>query len=205
MFKKGTEKPIEIFVALFVILAVAMLMLNLFKDQITDKTTDLEKIDRETKLSQQKTDAQNVCKTKCSDAYSNDCSLRAKANFCLYKIEGGLDLDGDRSSNGVDNTLLGGINVCEDGIYCPMLQECNCGEKLDLATCAKVLCEYWDSQGIPNNNTDPDFTKRTELLNKSYAAGSCTLGEPTWWETNLKDFYIPSAADVDAHLNCSSD
>ena len=35
--RKGTEKPIEIFVALFIILAVALVMLKLFQSQIAEK------------------------------------------------------------------------------------------------------------------------------------------------------------------------
>ena len=41
--KKGTDKPIEIFVALFIILAVAMVILKMFSGQIQDKTKEREK------------------------------------------------------------------------------------------------------------------------------------------------------------------
>jgi len=41
MNRRGTEKPIEIFVALFVILAVALVMLKLFQGQITEKQAQL--------------------------------------------------------------------------------------------------------------------------------------------------------------------
>ena len=40
--KLGTDKPIEIFIALFVILAVAMVILKMFSSQIEKKKTEME-------------------------------------------------------------------------------------------------------------------------------------------------------------------
>ena len=173
--KKATEKPIEIFIALFIILAVAMVMLKMFKGQISEKTTEMKEIERTSALEQALTDARLECKTLCTRAAQEDCSLRAMANFCIKKMKG-LDIDGDRATTGYDSTLLGGIGLCEDNIYCPHLTECNCGEELTISNCIKLMCNYWASQGI---NTVSD---RTSLLNNSYKVGGCTIpaGSRTW-------------------------
>jgi hypothetical protein len=163
--KKGTEKPIEIFVALFIILAVSMVMLKLFQGQITEKSTELKKIQKETELEQDKNDARLECKSQCTQSIEDECSMRARAIFCLKKVSG-LDIDGDLALTGFDTNILGGIGVCEDGIYCPQIIECNCGQKLDMENCREVLCQYWNTQGI-------DAAQRDTMLQRSYHIGTC--------------------------------
>jgi hypothetical protein len=178
--KRATEKPIEIFVALFIILAVAMVMLKMFKGQVTEKSTELKELQRKSDLEQARVEIRTDCKALCSQSYEDGCTNKAKATFCLRKLEN-IDLDGDRSTTGVDKTLLGGIYVCEDGIYCPMAIECSCGAKLTMAECVKVLCDYWKELNLPTATRD-------DLLKKTYSRGTCvatTTGDKFWDEVML--------------------
>ena len=65
--KKGTEKPIEIFIALFVILAVAMVLLKMFGGQITSKQKELKEIADQNRLDQMRKDIKSFCNGKCAD------------------------------------------------------------------------------------------------------------------------------------------
>ncbi|NJL43769.1 MAG: hypothetical protein HC945_00370 [Nitrosarchaeum sp.] len=87
--RKGTDKPIEIFIALFIILAIAMLMLRMFSDQLKDKTNELKMQEQKAKLEQAKNDAENECKDVCTGAVSNGCDLKSQVRFCIRQSEHG--------------------------------------------------------------------------------------------------------------------
>ncbi len=174
--KKGTEKPIEIFVALFVILAVALLLLQLFQSQLADQQQQLDETQREAQLEQLRSDADSHCQSQCSQASSDGCSLRAMANFCIsYGSDAVdepdyLDLNLDGTLNR-DETLLVGTGVCEDEVPChAMMSEC-CGYSLDANTCEDILDSYWDSQGY-------DESEKGCLVESLVRKGECGSDEP---------------------------
>ncbi|MCF7862306.1 hypothetical protein K9M79_08780 [Candidatus Woesearchaeota archaeon] len=170
MYRKGTEKPIEIFVALFIILAVSMVMLKMFQGQIQGKKDELKAIESEDALRQGKEDAKTECRSLCSEASSNECSEKFLARFCIKKVEE-IDLNRNLGTSDYDEEFLGGIGICEDGIYCPQVEECTCGKVLDMKECAKLLCSYWQvDQNIPN-------AEATAMLVKAYNVGSCASAE----------------------------
>ncbi len=180
--KKGTEKPIEIFVALFIILAVSMIMLKMFQGQISEKTTELKDMQRETDLKDRLDGARLICRDLCSEAATDGCTKRSVSAYCMRRL-GSLDLDGDLETGGYDTTLLGGVGACEDAIYCPMLTECKCGKTLSMTICKDILCEYWETMGVT-----PD-TARTAMLTDGYQEGGCSTEtdyDPTrMWNTIL--------------------
>ena len=92
--KRGTEKPIEIFVALFVILAVALVMLKLFQSQITEKQKQLSDFEQEQRAQELRQKVQLHCQSKCTEASNNGCSLQALAALCLSGSHQVLD-EGD--------------------------------------------------------------------------------------------------------------
>ncbi|MFT4312379.1 MAG: hypothetical protein ACMXYF_04060 [Candidatus Woesearchaeota archaeon] len=192
--KKGTEKPIEIFVALFIILAVAMLLLNMFRDQISDRTTQLSEYEAQARLAEELSDARSSCQNLCTQAVAGRCTELSQARFCMQKIQGGLDLNGDSIIGGVDEQLLAGVAICEDGIYCPMLIECNCGKQLTMQNCREVLCSYWYSQGM-------DSDAANARLESTYNEGTCNLGdhENSWislyFEEGLSCFFNGDGGD----------
>lgn len=167
--KKGTEKPMEIFVAFFIILAVAMVMLKMFKTQITDKTNDMKNMQQEADLANAKIDARQKCEEICSTSNQNGCSLKDKVNFCIAKVNS-LDLNGDRATDGIDTTILGGLPICEDGIYCSHYTECKCGSSLTFKNCVEIMCQYYA-------DTEEGLAMTTgcgALLNKQFSIGTCT-------------------------------
>jgi hypothetical protein len=162
--KRGTDKPIEIFVALFIILAVAMVILQMFSKQISGKTKELKQMEQEQKLKQDLQRAQQLCAEKCTNALENDCSDVMRAQFCITYIkdfktqEPGLDLNGNGIMTDYNAEVLGGIGVCEDKVYCPQLIDCTCKQVLTMAQCKEILCQYWSNQGIePNSALDTYF------------------------------------------------
>jgi uncharacterized protein HemX len=85
--KKGSEKPIEIFIALFVILAVALVLLKMFQGQISDKTKELKDLEAERKLDEMTTKAKSQCDMLCS----RGDSLNDRARFCMRQITSDFD------------------------------------------------------------------------------------------------------------------
>jgi len=169
--KKGTEKPIEIFVALFIILAVSMLMLKMFKSQIDDKQREMEEIQLQSDIEQMLKDAKSTCEGLCSEVTQSQCSSKDMAAFCVRKLQ--LDLNGDRSTTDYNSEQLGGIAVCEDAVYCPQITQCSCGVQLNMVNCKNVLCKYWrDDQKISLVNSN-------ELLLDTYQPGTCDT-DPTY-------------------------
>ncbi len=189
--KKGTEKPIEIFIALFIILAVSMVMLKMFQSQIKSKTADMQEYDQETALAQAKDEATNLCKAACTRANDDDCTDRAKAAYCIKKLDS-LDLDGDLQNSGFDESFLGGMGICEDAIYCPHVLDCTCGVILDFENCKKILVRYWGSAGI--NGADCD-----SKLTDTYIKGSCTVNG-TKVDTFWRKIYFDAA---DGTITCT--
>lgn len=172
LFRKGTDKPIEIFVALFIILAVAMVILQMFSGQISAKTKELKSIEQATTLKRVVGEAKQFCQEKCTNALENDCADQHRAQFCITAIAGGLDMDGDGVVSGVDEyneELLGGIGVCEDRVYCPQLTKCTCKQELTMEQCKTIVCKYWSERGVVATSLDA-------TLQQYFRPGECISG-----------------------------
>ena len=157
LFKKGMEKPIEIFVALFVILAVALLLLNIFEDQLNTQTEELDQIgpDRQEELM---TAAQEYCMDdrRCpSRSYSEGCSTEHLARLCIaYGTDDSefnpaeyMDLNSD-GEMGFDTTQVPGIGICEDNVPChSLVTEC-CGEPINAKNCKDILERHANQNGL---------------------------------------------------------
>ncbi|HIH25117.1 TPA: hypothetical protein HA251_08850 [Candidatus Woesearchaeota archaeon] len=179
--RKGTEKPIEIFVALFIILAVALVMLKLFQSQIADKQKELADVTQEQKTKEMLSKVRQACSDKCVEASNNQCSPAALASLCMYnsrKVPGAaefIDLDNDQKS-GMDTTLLAGVGVCEDQIYCFHLVENCCGREISAQSCKAILSDYWSSK--------PGLGTISSLLGSNVPPGKCaspTIPATHWY------------------------
>ena len=83
--KLGTDKPIEIFIALFVILAVAMVLLKMFSSQIEQKKTEMEEQAQAERAKQAVADLDTYCDSQCSKAHR---SLKDKVSYCTSYYRG---------------------------------------------------------------------------------------------------------------------
>ena len=172
--KKGTDKPIEIFVALFIILAVAMVILKMFSGQIQDKTKELQKIEQREKFQQAKGDAKRECDEICTAALQNDCNPQQKAQFCQHKLLDGLDVNMDGDKKDYTEDLLSGIGACEDTIYCPQVTSCQCQGSLAMIDCVDILYSYYTSEmGITHSEA-------CDLLFSRIVEGSCDYGNESY-------------------------
>ena len=74
MKKRGTEKPIEIFVALFIILAVAMLLLKMMRDQTAGSEKQLKDAQRQQAMADYTQAARSVSRTADGDMGHEFCA-----------------------------------------------------------------------------------------------------------------------------------
>lgn len=186
MSKKGTEKPIEIFVALFVILAVALVMLQLFQGQITEQRGAISEFEQQQQLQRMQDDIGLHCLQQCTRAENDGrCSLQALASLCMagtHQIfDDGqfIDFDGDnRISYNTDQ--YGGEGVCEDQIYCFTHMERCCNRQINAESCADILNQFWNSRGW-----DSDSSQRENLCQTNLRTGSCSPDSAqeslAWW------------------------
>jgi hypothetical protein len=173
LFKRGTEKPIEIFVALFIILAVAMLLLKMMRDQTAGSEKQLKDAQRQQAMADYTQAAQKACTELCDQARDTGCSPKAVARYCLAKYHApylaveqyGYDVDRNYEFNELSVEDVG-FAVCETNIYCSQmtLPPCGCKGGLTMERCVKELCDYYASVGI----------SPADQLSKNIAFGSCS-------------------------------
>lgn len=169
--KKGMEKPIEIFVALFVILAVALLVLQLFQSQLSDQQQELSQAARTRQAEETRAQARSYCQDACRQAESAGCSSRAIATFCLaYATDtinepSFLDLNAD-GVEGLDTTTLVGEGICEDEVPCHTLMSNCCGQQISPVSCKNHIITYWNSQ---NHNDE----RQAQLMENLIRPGNC--------------------------------
>lgn len=160
--KKGSEKPIEIFVALFVVLAVAMVLLRMFSGQIATEGQRLSDF-----ASRQEAEA--TCVEVCSSAKTNSCRVEDLVRYCTTNFV----LDWDRDSEiGLNNDFP--TTMCEDKIYCPLVSECTCGRNLNMQTCIEITRNYFTSNGFPNVDS-------LMLQRFNFTDGACPSTPSTAW------------------------
>ncbi len=182
--KRGTEKPIEIFVALFVILAVALVMLKLFQGQITEQKAALSNYQQEQLAQEMQQNLVLHCQSKCTEASNNGCSRQALAALCLagshqvFDTGESLDFDGNNKPD-FNIEQYGGVGVCEDQVHCFNAIDNCCAQKITAESCNDILKGYWDSRGWVDGSN-----QRTALCS-TVNKGECTVpsGQEglAWW------------------------
>lgn len=180
--KKGSEKPIEIFIALFVILAVAMVLLKMFGGQITSKQKELKDLADENKLEQMRKDIKSHCQSKCADIETTI----DKVTYCKTQYSKEADLN----NNGITNEFnqeFSIVGVCEDSIYCAAVTDC---KSLTMKNCAKILCQYFQDEWSLSAN------ESTQRLKEFIEPGSCTMTED---EKSRHWYYM-----IEEELNCEN-
>ncbi len=202
--RRGTDKPIEIFIALFIILAVAMVILKMFSGQIQDKTKELQKLEQREKFQQARGDAQRECEEICTISLQNDCGLQQKAQYCQHKLQTGLDIDqdGDYSSFSLD--MLGGIGICESDIYCPYVSECNCKGDMSMSNCVDVLWQFYRSEDYMGLK----FDQACDLLYKRIYGSECKtqldVGETAWWTAIYRKIGTKNNGTMSCFHHCTN-
>jgi hypothetical protein len=151
--KRGTDKPIEIFIALFVILAVAMVILKMFSSQIEEKRKEMETQQQEERSRLAQADLDTFCATQCSNAYK---SLKDKVTYCTSYYHGEIDIN--KNSMPDYTMMIDNIQgYCEDRIYCAAYKPCG---SLDLRTCKKIVCDFMST----NMGISDDVSKASRLV-----------------------------------------
>lgn len=180
--KRATEKPIEIFIALFVILAVAMVLLKMFGGQITQKQKELKQIADRNKLEQMKKDIKTFCSSKCADI---DGTMD-KVTYCKTKYIGETDMN----DNGItdeynDDFSIAGI--CEDTVYCAAVTDC---KSLTMKNCIQIMCNYF------RNEWGLDDAEATARLKGFIQPGLCEMTD----EQKANHWYYM----IESELDCAA-
>ncbi len=161
--KKATEKPIEIFIALFIILAVSLLVLRLFQGQISQATEELGQAQLEQETQAMYNSFQQGCSEACTAAASRGCTDQALVQLCVSSSRSilgsqrSMDLDNNQDI-GFNTLTYGGIGVCEQNIPCFMEQTQCCNRNINLETCRQILCRYWGERGLDDRFDAVGFT-----------------------------------------------
>jgi hypothetical protein len=202
MKSKGMEMPIQIFITLFVLLAVAMLVLQMVTQQIGTQTNTVKVWQASESFKNAVAKIQSECSDLCSKANS-DSSLLPKVNFCTKSFPGGLELTGNAITNEYDQVYLGGVGICEDSIYCPVVTTCKLGGsmQLNMDQCRVVMCQYWTDHKF-------DDARKKELLLQFWQPGICynpaDLNSTKYhWYTSLFDSSKDGKIDPVTEIKCS--
>jgi hypothetical protein len=171
--KRATDKPIEIFIALFVILAVAMVILKMFSSQIEEKRKEMETQQQEERARMAQADLDTYCATQCSNAFK---SLKDKVTFCTSYYHGEIDIN----KNSMPDYTMMVDNIqgyCEDKIFCAAYKPCG---SLDILTCKKIVCDYMErNMGVVGDENKAkrlvgyDATKDQYAENSYFNPGEC--------------------------------
>lgn len=184
--KKGFEKPIEIFVALFIILAVALVLLKLFQNQISEKQKELADVQQDQLAREMMEKVQLSCQDKCVQASNNGCSLASLASLCIHNSKNILgpdqfiDLNNDMQVN-YDTSLLAGIGVCEERVYCFHMVDSCCAREISATSCKDILRTYWERTGLVTAGDESEFQARLSSLAPPMNAGSSCQPDTNLW------------------------
>ena len=185
--RKGTEKPIEIFVALFIILAVGLVMLRLFQNQLQQKQEDIANVEQQQRINELRQDARLYCSQKCTEASNNRCSLSSLASLCMTygttAVDGGwIDLNMNQHRD-LDEDAFGGVGVCEEAVPCSLLIDDCCGRAITPSSCLDIMLEHWVNIGF-----DPE-QKNCTIKNRlvTGASSTCVPGDATFFWYNMSD------------------
>lgn len=178
LFKKGSDKPIEIFVSLFLILAVAMVLLKMFSGQVADKGNELSEYS-------EKQTAIATCEQSCSDVKANKCRPEDQIRFCTKKFSLDYNHDSVLGVNDDDFTFP----FCEDSIYCPIVTDCSCGVDLTFANCKIIMQRYYKSDGINLGEAQINQTIKQKYNYTNGEGIGCvnpTVGSNDWYSKFIK-------------------
>lgn len=157
MNQRGMEMAIQIFIVLFVLLAVSMLVLQLVSTQFTQNETQLKDVQKKAAFDQKLKTNMVTCDSLCTGTEAQLVS------YCMTTFdfrEGTIPLQDDKK-------YLPGIGVCDDRVYCNQITTCGSGtSELTMEKCKAILCAYWKNQFN-------DATKATQLLKTYIRPGGC--------------------------------
>lgn len=170
---KGQSKALELVLALFVLLIVAFVVIQVFQKFITSGTSKLEGIEAEQRLKEQFNQVKAICEQKCTIYKQQKCTTSALVDFCSYSAEK-IDIDGSGSSigyteNSVVDFSLGGYGVCKERIPCFLIIQCSCtdtAKPIDAKRCKDSICDHFSGLGVSGSRLD-------EIVNEKLAPGDC--------------------------------
>jgi len=167
MRMKG-DKSLEMIIGLIVLLVVAAVVINMFLG-----TFDPNKIN---KVNPQCDTDRKAFKTTCErlcNQFQTDRNMVTAKEFCETNTK--LDLNCDNKIAKTTATVMPPLEICEDAVYCFMLQNCEWSSgKLGWNECVDTLCEVYTS--MYDGDTD---SANGAVLDKvgSKETLSCTLPE----------------------------
>ncbi len=141
----GIEMALQVFIVLFVLLAVAMLVLQMLQENTPKEEIIGIMNDIEAKMTLNKWE--QTCKALCNGAKRG--SLKDMRSYCVTRFTSdkydnkAIDFDG-RNGIGFNDTRDPAWPFCEDTVYCWTITDCyieHTGVRLNPQTCLGLLCD----------------------------------------------------------------
>ena len=159
MNQRGMEMAIQIFIVLFVLLAVSMLVLQLVSTQFTEQQNKLKDQQKKSAIGQMAKTSAAECESLCTDGSEDKL-----AQYCIKYF----DFTSGSAVSAFDQTnFKAGVGVCDDRVYCTMLTSCTLpnGSQVSAQSCKNILCNYW------SKNFGAD--RANKLIDEFIAPGQC--------------------------------
>ncbi len=164
---KGQAKALELVIALFVLLVVAVALIQFvlpaFSQGEESFSGPLEDLSRQQAIDK----AEEKCNLLCDDIRDSDGSQGSVVAFCSgVASENGLDIDA-KGKKGYSE--IGGIGVCKERIPCFRMVECRYpsgAQPYDANSCKSAICSYYSGLGLSEERVN-------EELNKRLSPGDC--------------------------------
>lgn len=175
---KAQIKAIEIILGMFILLVVAVALLQVFRQFMTQQSGQLEQTIIQERVESSRQIAMQKCNSLCNEAVTESCSEAKVAEYCLQVV--GIDYNGNGETRSNEFGSTAGIYSCEEPVYCFQTSSCEqCGIQQGAAgarKCKEKLCSYWRAQGLSGetlnnmakNSLKPgDCISSSELVNKT--------------------------------------
>lgn len=182
---KAQVKAVEIVLGMFILLVVAVVLIQMFRSFMGQQASQLQDTMLEEKIRASKDRALESCNSQCSQASGASCSDLEVANFCLKKV--GIDYNGNGRADSREYGEIVGVYTCEDPVYCFQLTSCDrCGIPSGAEgarKCKEKLCAYWDSLGM-------DAVTLNQMASSQITPGECVYNSEIVNKTNTHWFVL---------------
>lgn len=177
---KGMQ-VIEVIFILIIMIIVTVVLVNMFTEMMGSGEESLSGQLNDIQKYHQGREAYRQCSDLCNDFKMTGSDTDA-INYCKQVVS--VDVNGDGVINDIDKGTfaqmpfpVGQDEVCEEHIYCPMLEgaECKYGSRsLTMKNCMSTLCRFYSKNGLTQEES-------AAKINQLWKLGACDISEgPNW-------------------------
>lgn len=182
---RAQVKAIEIILGMFILLVVAVALLQVFRQFMTQQSGQLEQTIIQERVESSRKMAMQKCNSMCNEAITDSCSEAKVAEYCLHEV--GIDYNGNGETRSDEYGSTAGIYSCEEPVYCFQISNCDqCGIQQGAEgarKCREKLCSFLSSQGLSGDTLN-------NMAKTSIEPGDCISSPELVNKTELHWFYL---------------